>query len=105
LQILTGISYRMPMPVQPLKAMAALVITQKLSAATLYGGGLAIGIIMLILTATGMLGWLARSIPAPVVRGVQFGLGLQLALLVGRDFISNGGLHGWALAAVVFALF
>src|SRR6266498_1982061 len=48
-QILTGVLYRMPMPVQPLKAMAAIVITQKLSGATLYGGGLAIGVLMLVL--------------------------------------------------------
>ena len=103
-QILTGILYRMPMPVQPLKAMAAIVITQKLSAATLYGGGLAIGVLMLVLTASGILGWLARAIPVSVVRGVQFGLGLQLALLAGRDFITKGGLPGYALAAVAFVL-
>jgi MFS superfamily sulfate permease-like transporter len=104
LQILTGLAYRMPMPVQPLKAMAALVITQKLSAATLYGGGFAIGVMMLVLTASGLLGWLARAIPVAVVRGVQFGLGLQLALLAGRDFVSKGGVPGYALAAVAFVL-
>src|SRR2546428_13721174 len=42
LQIFTGLSYGMPMPVQPLKAMAVIVITQKLSANDLYGGGLAL---------------------------------------------------------------
>ncbi|HVR35735.1 MAG TPA: putative sulfate/molybdate transporter [Methylomirabilota bacterium] len=104
LQILTGLAYRMPLPVQPLKAMAALVITQQLGGATLYGGGLAIGVMMLVLTASGLLGWLARVIPVAVVRGVQFGLGLQLALLAGRDFISTGGVPGYALAAVAFAL-
>ncbi len=104
LQIMTGVIYRMPMPVQPLKAMAAIVIAQKIPGATLYGGGLAIGIIMLILTVSGLLSWLARVIPVAVVRGVQFGLGLQLALLAGRDFISTGGLPGWVLAAAAFAL-
>lgn len=104
LQIMTGVRYRMPMPVQPLKAMAAIVIAQKIPGATLFGGGLAIGVIMLILTASGLLTWLARVIPVAVVRGVQFGLGLQLALLAGRDFVSTGGLPGWALAAGAFAL-
>src|SRR4051812_102463 len=103
-QILTGVLYRMPMPVQPLKAMAAIVITQKLSATTLYGGGLAIGVLVLLLTVSGLLGWLARAIPASVVRGVQFGLGLQLALLAGRDFLTKGGLPGYALAAVAFVV-
>jgi MFS superfamily sulfate permease-like transporter len=103
-QILTGVLYRMPMPVQPLKAMAAIVITQKLSASTLYGGGLAIGVLMLVLTASGLLGWLARAIPGSVVRGVQFGLGLQLALLAGRDFIARSGVGGYTLAAGAFVL-
>lgn len=39
MQIATAVRYRLPMPVQPLKAMAALVITHKLPAGILYGGG------------------------------------------------------------------
>lgn len=104
LQVLTGWQYRLPMPVQPLKAVAALVITQQLSAGVLYGAGLAIGALMLGLTATGMLSWLAQAIPAPVVRGIQFGLGLQLALLAMRDFVVRDGLSGWVLAGVAFGL-
>lgn len=104
MQILTGAWYRMPMPVQPLKAMAALVIAQKLPAATLYGGGLAIGILMLALTLTGAIGWLARVVPTPVVRGIQVGLGLQLASIALRDYVRSDGIAGWTLAAAGFAL-
>ncbi len=104
LQVFTAWRYRLPMPVQPLKAVAALVITQQLPAGVLHGAGLAIGLVMLGLTATGMLGWLARAIPVPVVRGIQFGLGLQLALLATRDFVVRDGLTGWLLAAGAFAL-
>src|SRR2546429_9965485 len=39
MQILTALRYRMPMPVQPLKAVAALVIAQKVSGNVLFGGG------------------------------------------------------------------
>ncbi|MEJ5366766.1 MAG: putative sulfate/molybdate transporter [Bryobacteraceae bacterium] len=104
MQILTGVWYRMPMPVQPLKAMAALVIAQKLPAATLYGGGLAIGILMLALTLSGAIGWLARAVPTAVVRGIQFGLGLQLASIALRDYVRSDGLAGWTLAAAGFAI-
>lgn len=104
MQVATGIAYRMPMPVQPLKAVAALVITQKVGAATLYGGGIAIGATMLVLAATGLLGWLARVVPHAVVRGLQFGLGLQLSLLALRDMVPAGGLPGYALAAAAFAI-
>ena len=63
LQIASGLLYRMPMPVQPLKAMAALVIAQQATAEQLYGGGLAIGLIMLVLAGTGALDRLARWVP------------------------------------------
>ena len=104
LQVATGLLYRMPMPVQPLKAVAALVITQRLPAATLYGGGLAIGAVMLLLSATGLLDRLARLVPKVVVRGIQAGLGLQLATLALRDYVPSAGPAGWALAAAAFAI-
>jgi len=78
-QIATGLIYGLPMPMQPLKAMAVLVISQKLSGDILYGGGLAIGAVMLLLTVSGGLTLLARLVPRCVVRGIQFGLGLSLA--------------------------
>src|SRR5213083_911533 len=104
MQIVTGLVYRMPMPVQPLKAMAVLVITQKLSGRILYGGGLAIGVMMLVLAATGLIEWVARAVPKSVVRGIQFGLGLQIASLALKDYVQAGGLPGYGLAAACFVL-
>ncbi|MCL4522991.1 MAG: putative sulfate/molybdate transporter [Acidobacteria bacterium] len=104
LQVMTGLVYGMPMPTQPLKAMAVIVITQKLAPNILYGGGLAIGAVMLLLTVTGLIGWVARIVPKSVVRGVQFGLGMQLASLALRDYVTSDGWPGYALAFVAFAL-
>ncbi|HWP85678.1 MAG TPA: putative sulfate/molybdate transporter [Terriglobia bacterium] len=104
MQVLTGLAYGMPLPVQPLKAMAVIVITQKLSGDVLYGGGLAIGAAMLLLTATGLVDWLARLVPRSVVRGVQFGLGMQLAALALQDYVRAEGQSGYLLAAVAFGL-
>lgn len=100
MQVLTGVVYGMPMPVQPLKAMAALVITQKLGGDVLYGGGLAIGLVMLFLSVTGLIGKLAQTIPKVVVRSVQFGLGLQLATIALRDYLPSGGVGGYGLAVL-----
>ena len=100
LQIATALIYRMPMPVEPLKAMAALAIAQKLAPEVLAGAGLAIGAMMLLLTATGLLEALARAVPKTVVRGIQCGLGLQLATLAAREFLPAGGAAGWVLAGV-----
>jgi xanthine/uracil/vitamin C permease (AzgA family) len=104
MQIATALRYRMPMPVQPLKAMAALVIAQKLPPGVLYGGGLAIGIVMLALSATGLLEWLNRQVPKAVVRGIQFGLGLQLAGIALKEYIPRDGPVGWWLAGAGFAV-
>jgi len=104
MQILTGLMYRMPMPVQPLKAMAAIVIANQTSAATLYGGGFAIGLVMLLLATTGLLDWLARVVPKSVVRGIQLGLGLQLASVALGKFVQADGLRGYALAAGAFII-
>lgn len=104
LQIWSGLWYRLPMPVQPLKAMAAIVIAQGASAATLYGAGLAIGGMMLLLAATGTLDWFVRWLPRSVVRGIQLGLGLQLASVALGRFVQADGARGYALAAVAFLL-
>ncbi len=104
MQVLTGLVYRMPMPVQPLKAMAAIVIAQQASAATLYGGGLAIGVVMLVLAVTGMLEWLARVVPKCVVRGIQLGLGLQLASVALGQFVQADGGRGYVLATAAFVI-
>lgn len=104
MQIFTGIMYGIPMPVQPLKAMAVIMISQKLNGNLLYGGGLAIGITMLVLTLTGLLEWIARIIPKSVIRGVQFGLGISLATLALKDYVQSDGIRGYVLASVGFVM-
>jgi hypothetical protein len=104
LQILSGIYYRLPMPMQPLKAMAVIIIAGHLAPTVIHGGGLAIGIVMLILTATGLLSRVAMLFPLCVVRGIQLGLGLSLASLAIRSYILPAGLTGWLLAAGGFLI-
>jgi hypothetical protein len=104
MQIMAGLVYRMPMPVQPLKAMAAIVIASKVTANVLFGASIAIGAVMLGLSLTGLIDWLARVVPRVVVRGLQFGLGLQLAMLALREYVASDGWRGFFLAAAAFAL-
>jgi MFS superfamily sulfate permease-like transporter len=104
LQIITGVIYGIPMPMQPLKAMAVLVITQKIAGPVLWGGGIAVGVIMLLLTITGGLTFFVKWIPRSVVRGIQFGLGLSLASLALKDYIPSMGWAGYGLAFVGFVL-
>ncbi|MCX8049170.1 MAG: putative sulfate/molybdate transporter [Methylohalobius sp.] len=104
MQITTGLVYRLPMPVQPLKAMAVIVITQHLTSNVLYGGGLAIGVLMLILVLTGFIDWFGRIVPKAVIRGVQFGLGLQLSLLALKEYVPSDSGFGFGLAAAGFLI-
>ena len=104
LQIATGLIYRMPMPVQPLKAVAAIVIAQQVSAGVLFGGGAAIGFLMLLLALTGLLDWLATTVPHVVVRGIQAGLGIQLTRIAVADYVPSLGAWGYVLAALALTI-
>jgi hypothetical protein len=102
-QIASGVLYGLPMPVQPLKAMAVVVIAGQVTGGQLQLAGLMIGALMLALAFSGLLDRLQRLIPVLVVRGIQAGLGLALARtslgLAGRE-----GTWGWIAAAVAVAL-
>lgn len=104
MQILTGLIYGMPMAVQPLKAVAMIVITQKISGSLVLTGGLIIGVIMLILSATRLLNLLGRIIPKTVIRGVQLGLGFQLAMTALKQYVPALETPGYILAAVSFII-
>mgnify|MGYP000050081206 CR=1 FL=1 len=104
LQILTGLVYGVPMPMQPLKAMAVLVITHKIGGDVLFGAGLAVAVVMLALSLSGALTWLARFIPHCAVRGIQFGLGLSLASLALREYVPALGGVGYILSLACFAV-
>ncbi len=97
-QVASALFYGIPMPVQPLKAVAALVIAGGISASQVYGAGLSIGLLMLALTASGLLDQLRRLIPKSVIRGIQLGLGIKLALLATMRYIPSAGLSGLVLA-------
>lgn len=104
MQVATGLLYKIPMPAQPLKAMATLVIAQQLDGGLLFGAGLAIGVVMLGLSLSGALDGLAKLIPKVVIRGLQLGLGITLALLALKQYIPSDGLNGYLLSVLAFGL-
>jgi len=77
--IATGVYYRLPIPVQPMKAVAALLLTTEVTSQSLVAGGVLIGAILLLLGATGWINRAARLVPGSVLSGLQLGLGLLLA--------------------------
>ncbi|PCI40241.1 MAG: sulfate transporter [Elusimicrobia bacterium] len=77
--ILTGIIFNQPVPVQPMKAIAAVAIAQQLLPVEIAAAGFTAGMVILALGMTGTVEWAERVIPRPVVRGIQLGVGLKLA--------------------------
>jgi len=104
MQIFCGLFYGVPMPAQPLKLVAAVVIAQNMDASIMYGAGLSVGIVMLLLTLTGLIDWITRVVPKTVVRGMQLGIGIKLTYLALHDYVGAEGAQGYVLAGVAFVL-
>ena len=80
--------YRLPVPVQPLKAFGAIAIAQGLGMDAIAAGALLMGVIFLILGGTGLIDWAARAFPRPLIRGVQLTVGL-LFLKIAYNLVTD----------------
>ena len=76
LYIAAGLIYRLPVPVQPLKAFGAIAIAQGLGGDEIAAGALLMGGIFLVLGVSGLLNRVAAFFPKPIIRGVQLSVGL-----------------------------
>ena len=103
--IATGLWYRTPFPVQPMKAIGAAAATQAAGAAItpaiVVGSGVVTAVIWLVLGATGLAKRVAEWIPRPALLGVVLGLGFSF-MLEGIRMMSGSA---WLAAALLaFAL-
>jgi sulfate permease, SulP family len=76
LYLAAGAAYRLPIPVQPLKAFGAIAIAKQLGPEEIAAGALLMGAIFLIAGQVGLLDRVARAFPAPLIRGVQLTVGI-----------------------------
>jgi MFS superfamily sulfate permease-like transporter len=76
--IIAGVVFRIPMPVQPMKAIGALAIAGAMTATQAGVAGLAVGLFILVMAVTGLVGRLDKLIPRPVIRALQMVVGLLL---------------------------
>ncbi|MCB1909110.1 MAG: putative sulfate/molybdate transporter [Rhodocyclaceae bacterium] len=105
--VASGAYYRTPMPVQPMKAIAAIAITQAaqtvvVTPAVIVAASLATGAIWLVLGLTGAAARLAGLVPAAVATGIVLGLGLGfmaggLRMMASHWAIAAAGLSGTVL--------
>ena len=102
--IATGVLFGVPLPVQPMKAIAAVAISQKFTKDEIAAAGIVVSAAVLILSITGLLHWLHRVVPVPVVKGIQVGAGLSLAISAGTTLIQPLAWHTPALDNRIWAI-
>ena len=102
----TAVVYRLPVPVQPMKAIAALLLVGAATPASVALAGTIIGGVLILLALTGWAARLARLVPQSVLSGLQLGLGIALGIVALRLMESAplAGVLGLAcLAALLWA--
>jgi len=100
--IATDLFYGLPLPVQPMKAISAVILTGGLRPGEV-AAGVMIGVVLLGLGITGWIGRLARAIPQSVSAGLQLGLGLLMGVL-GLKLILETPWLGFGSLVLLFAL-
>jgi len=93
----SGLYYRTPLPIQPMKAIGAAAIAGGISPAALFGSGLTTGLFWLLAGVTGLIRPIAKLATKPVVRGIMLGLGLSFMVDGVHRMVSAPLLAGIAL--------
>jgi MFS superfamily sulfate permease-like transporter len=75
--MVSGVYYRTPLPIQPMKAIGAAAVAGGISPAALFGSGLTTGLFWLLAGVTGAIRPISKLATKPVVRGIMLGLGLS----------------------------
>lgn len=81
LYVTAGLYFRLPIPVQPLKAFGAIAIAHGLGSSEIAAGALLMGAIFVSLGFSGLFERLSRLFPRPIIRGVQLSVGLLFCQL------------------------
>jgi MFS superfamily sulfate permease-like transporter len=99
--IASGLFYGLPLPVQPMKAVSAVILTDGLRPGEVAAAGMMLGLILLALGVTGLIGRFARLIPQSVSAGLQLGLGLLMSVLGFKLIIETPWIGVLAVAALL----
>jgi len=100
----SGLYYRTPLPIQPMKAIGAAAIAGGISPAALYGAGFTTGLFWLLAGITGILRPISKLATKPVVRGIMLGLGLTFMVDGINRMKTAPVLAGIALVVTYFLL-
>lgn len=93
--IVTGLVYRLPMPIEPMKVLAVAAIAQHWTPSMVQASAFGMGVAWIIFAVTGIVGWIAKITPPSVIRGIQAALGIMLAIEAAKLLLT-----GWLLGII-----
>ena len=76
--IFSGLYFGVTVPIQPMKVISAYAIATAMTASQITASGYLIGLVLLVIGATGAITVIGKYIPKSVVRGVQLSTGTLL---------------------------
>jgi len=105
LALATGLYFRTPMPVQPMKAIATVAVTQPqmVTPGAIFASAVVTGVFWLGMVMSGAVSGLAALTSRPVVRGIVLGLGLSF-ILEGVGLMHRGPLVAVPAVLLTFLL-
>lgn len=100
-QIVWGLYFDAPVSVEPMKALAALLLAETISPGEFLAAGFLLGGILLVIGATGTISRVQHLLRQPVVRGIQLGVAFVLLETGIRLGLGDPWLAGIALVIAV----
>lgn len=97
--IVSGVYYGVTVPVQPMKVIGAYAVATAISPSEILASGLLIGLLLLLIGATGAITLIGRYTPKPVVRGVQLSTGALLMASGVKFIVGNSSFQAMRQAA------
>ncbi|KAF9349397.1 hypothetical protein BGX26_012294 [Mortierella sp. AD094] len=77
--IITGLAFRMPMCVQPMKSIAAIALTNHMSIGSVMSAGMGVSAVVMVLGLTRTIYLVQKYTPMSVIRGIQLGTAISFA--------------------------
>jgi MFS superfamily sulfate permease-like transporter len=94
-KIFTGLYFKTPMPVQPMKAIGGMAIAhpESITQGMIWGSGLFTAAFWLVMGFSGAVSWLHKITAKPITRGIMLGLGLSfvvegIKMMGGQPFVA-----------------
>lgn len=78
--ILSGLYFKVTCPVEPMKVIGAYAVATGISAVQIHAAGFWMFIALMLVSLTGLISFITRLIPKPVIRGVQLSTGVLLVV-------------------------